>query len=383
MMSRNHDVSLQTLSAADGFLAGLIYLSAMRQATTQRQVGDSFTNAGQTWKWLDGIWFNLENIQNNIFQLVPRLGLSGIDNTLDSFISPVIFFQVAVLSLRSALIGQPPSTLGDVVALYCLSHVVSCHLRSSHNSATIDTQLDISQWENAVDSYDHRQAFASLIQALFPAITTPASPSSFLDPATADYNDALHFMATYQAPFEPPPREVDLFESDTEYSDAAPDLLSLFGPQPMDQEAQNNRYTFIGETGFQTSAPLAPHGSALVANFTLFLEQCGDLFQNLSGRLVTAKHQYSPLSALDRVRAQNNDVSSNLQRMRQDGSFQDPSSIGILSIVDTFTQLGYLQTPKDVQEYMIIVGKVQRPKIEEELGASDAKPRKLFPTENM
>ncbi|KAG5751852.1 hypothetical protein H9Q70_005485 [Fusarium xylarioides] len=43
--------------------------------------------------------------------------------------------------------------------------------------------------------------------------------------------------------------------------------------------------------------------------------------------------------------------------MRQDDSFQDPFSLGILSIVDTFIQLGYLQTAEDVQEYMIMVGK--------------------------
>ncbi|EXA46506.1 hypothetical protein FOVG_03874 [Fusarium oxysporum f. sp. pisi HDV247] len=225
-------------------------------------------------------------------------------------------------------------------------------------SVISNTQLGIDQWENAIGRYDHRQAFASLIWALFPEIMTPPPPSSFLDPVTADYNDALHFMAMYQdAPFEPPPREGDLIGNALEYRNAAPNLFSLSGSQPTDQEAHNDRYTFMGETAFQTLAPLDPHGSALVANFTLFLEQCGDLFLVLSGRWVKAKHQYSPSSALNRARPQSNDVSSYLQRMRQDGSFQDPSSMGILSIVDTFILLGYLQTPEDVQEYMIIVGK--------------------------
>ncbi|KAH7202584.1 hypothetical protein BKA60DRAFT_612277 [Fusarium oxysporum] len=348
MMSWNPVVSLQTLSAVDGFLAGLIYLTATKQATTQGRATYSFTHAGQTWKYLDAIWLNLESVRNRMLELVPRLGLRGIDNTLDSFISPVRFFQTAVLSLRNTLIGRPPSTLGDIVALFCLSHVVSRHLRSSHDSAISDTRLCIDQWGNAISKCDHRRAFASLIRALFPEIMTPPPPSSFLDPVSADNNDALHFMAIYQdAPFEPPPREVDLIGNALEYSDAAPNLLSLSGSQPTDQEAHNDRYTFIGGTGFQTLAPLDPHGSALVTNLTLFLEQCGDLFQILSGRWVTAKHQYSPSSALNRARPQSNDVSSYLQRMRQDGSFQDPSSMGILSIVDTFIQLGYLQTPED------------------------------------
>ncbi|EXM23925.1 hypothetical protein RAB80_008897 [Fusarium oxysporum f. sp. vasinfectum] len=386
-MSWNPVVSLQTLSAVDGFLAGLIYLTATKQATTQGRATYSFTHAGQTWKYLDAIWLNLESVRNRMLELVPRLGLRGIDNTLDSFINPVLFFQAAILSLRNTLIGRPPSTQGDILALYCLSHAVSRHLRTSHNSAMNDTQLYIDQWENAISRYDHRQAFASLIRVLFPEIANPSPPSSFLDPVTADYNDPLHFTSMYQdAPFELPPPEGGLIGCPLEYSNVTPNLLSLSGSQPADQAAQNDRYTFTGETqliGFQSLVPLDPHGSALVTNLTLFLEQCGDLFQILSGRWVTAKHRYSPSSALNRARPQSNDVSSYLQRMRQDGSFQDPSSMGILSIVDTFIQLGYLQTPEDVQEYMIIVGKVQRRKIEDKYSATDTSLRKLCPIEYM
>ncbi|KAL5594955.1 hypothetical protein FOVSG1_008644 [Fusarium oxysporum f. sp. vasinfectum] len=362
MMPGNPAVSLQTLSAADGFLAGLMCLSATKQATAQGRATDHFTHARQSWKCLEIIWINLESVQVRTLELVPRLGLRGIDNTLDSFISPILFFQAAALSLRNTLIGQPPSTLGNIVALFCLSHAVSRHLRCSHHPAISDTGLCIDQWGNAISKYGHRQAFTSLIRALFPEIMTPPLRSTFLDPVTADYSDSLPFMSIYQdAPFEPPPREGDLIGNALEHSDATPNLLSLSGSQPTDQEAHNDRYTFIWETGF----PSDPHGSALVTNLTLFLEQCGDLFQILSGRWVTAKHQYSPSSALNWARPQSNDVSSYLQRMRQDGSFQDPSSMGILSIVDTFIQLGYLRTPEDVQEYMIIVGKVQRRKVED------------------
>ncbi|EWG41429.1 hypothetical protein FVEG_03551 [Fusarium verticillioides 7600] len=357
-MSVNPGVSLQTLSAADGFLAGLIYLSATEQATVQNRATGLFTSTSQSWRYLEGIWFNLQSVQNRMLEMAPRLGLNGIDDTLDSFFRPVLFFKATVLSLRNTLIGQPPSTLGDVVALFCLSHVVSRHLGSSHISGISNTQLGIGQWENAIRRYDHRQAFASLTRALFPEITTPAPHPSFLDLATVDYNDTIHFMAMYQdAPFESPSREDILIGEVLECSDATPTSLSLSDFQPTDQAAQNDRYTLIGKTGLQTLVPLDPHGSALVANFTLFLEQCGDLFQNLSGRWVTAKHQYAPLSALNQARAQNNDVSSYLQRMRQDELLQDPSSIGLLCIVDTFVQLGYLQTPEDVQDYMIIVGK--------------------------
>lgn len=222
--------------------------------------------------------------------------------------------------------------------------------------------------------YDHLQAFAGLMRALFPELTTPAPSSSLLDPITVDYSDPLDFMSLYQDA-ELPPREGDLIGCLLEYSDATLNLLSLSASQPTDQAVQNNRYTFIGETqltGFQTLAPLDPHGSALVTNLTLFLEQCGDLFQILSGRWITTKHQYSPSSAtLNQARPQYNDVMPCIQRIRQAESFQEPFSLGIVAIVDTFIQLGYLQTPEDVQEYMIVVGKVQKRKINDECSATD------------
>ncbi|WKT46826.1 hypothetical protein QSH57_011700 [Fusarium oxysporum f. sp. vasinfectum] len=358
-MSGNPDVSLQTLSAADGFLAGLIYLRTAKQATTQNRATDSFTHAGRTWKYLDAIWFSLESVRNRMLELVPRLGLRGIDNTLDSFINPVLFFQAAVLSLRNTLIGQPSSSLGDVLAFYCLSHVVSCQLRSRQNSAISDTQLCIDQWGNTISKHDHRQAFSKLIRALFPELANPSPVSNFFDPV-ADYSDLLHFIHR-NGPFElQPMQDDDLVGYPLEYSDATHNMLSLPDSRITDGAPQKGCYAFSGEIPRampQTSAPLGPHGSALVTNLTLFLGQCGDLFQILSGLWVTAKYQYSPSSALKQARAQSGDVKPCTQHMRQDESFQDPFSLGILSIVDTFIQLGYLQTLEDVQEYMILVGK--------------------------
>jgi hypothetical protein len=364
MESTDPDVSLQTLSAADGFLAGLIYLNATKQATAQSRITKPFVpHQLQSWKYLEDIWIDLENARKRLLRLILARGIEGIDITLNSFVDPVMFFQAAVLSLRNTLIGQPPSTLGDVLALYCLSHAISCQLRSSHNSAISNAQFYIDQWENAISRYDHRQAFANLIEALHPEIANPSPASSFLDPVTSDYSDPL--FAYQDAPFElPPVQDDDLTGYPSDCSNTAPDLLSLSGSRPTDQTAQNNCCISSGEiplTRPQTSAPLGPHGSALVTNLTLFLGQCGELFQILSGRWVTAKHLHSPSSAtLNQARPQGNDFKSCIQRMRQDESIQDPFSLGILAIVDTFIQLGYLQTPKDVQEYMIIVGKVRR-----------------------
>ncbi|KAF4334303.1 hypothetical protein FBEOM_11866 [Fusarium beomiforme] len=345
MEAVNPKVSLQTLSAADGLLAGLLYLHTLRQAAAQCRITVPFIpQRFHSWKWLEDLSLHLENVREGILNLIPILGLKGMDATLDSFVDPATFFQATVLSLRNALIGQPPSSLGDVVALY----------------STGDTQPYIDQWQNAISRYDHRQAFANLIEALFPEITK-SSPAS-----TADYSDPGHFI--YQdTPFEiPQVQGNDLMGFNLACSDAKHGLLAV--PDLM----QNDCFIFSGEiqpAGPQTSA-LGPCGSALVTNLVLFLEQGGELFQVLSGRWVTAKHQYVPSSTtLNLCRLQGNDVKSCIQCMRQGESFQDPSSLGILSIVDLFIKLGYLQTPEDVQEYMIIVGKVRRRIIENEYSA--------------
>ncbi|KAG5772147.1 hypothetical protein H9Q72_001553 [Fusarium xylarioides] len=295
-----------------------------------------------------------------MLELTHRLGFRGMDNTLDSFINPVLFFQAAVLSLRNTLIGQPSSTLGEVVALFCLSHVVSCQLRNNQNPAAGDTQLWFDQWGNTISKYDHRQAFFKLVRALFPELANPSPASNSFDPATTDYSNLLDFINRNGSFEQRPIQDGNLAGYPLEYHDATRNMFSLPLFRHADDAPPNGFCAFGGEIPLetpQTSAPFGPHGSALVTNLTLFLDQCGDLFQMLSGLWVTAKHQYSPLSALNRTRPQNNDVCLYLQRMRQDDSFQDPFSLGILSIVDTFIQLGYLQTPEDVQEYMIMVGK--------------------------
>ncbi|KAF5582709.1 hypothetical protein FPCIR_9380 [Fusarium pseudocircinatum] len=362
MGSMAPDVSLQTLSAADGLLAGLIYLSTAKQATAQSRITKPFLPHNlQSWKHLEVILINLENVRQRLRALVLSQGLEGIDVAPNSFENPFVFFQVAISSLRNTLIGQPPSTLIDVLALYCLSHVVSYHLRSSHNSVIFNTQLCIDQWANTIIEYDHQQAFVNLIQTVFPEIPSPTLASHFCNAATSDYTDPL-YSAYNDAPFElSPVHDYGLISHPPACSSALSDCLSLPEFTCKDQAARNNSHITSGEiplTRPQTSALLGPCGSALVINLKLFLEQRGELFQILSGRWVTAKHQYSPSSAiLDQARAQCNDVISCIQRMRQGESFQEPFSLGILAIVDLFTRLGYLQTPEDIQEYMIIVGK--------------------------
>ncbi|RKL29006.1 hypothetical protein BFJ72_g12230 [Fusarium proliferatum] len=365
------DVSLQTLSAADGLLAGLIYLSATNQVTAQSRVPKPFVPHNlQSWKHLEVIWINLENVRQRLRALVLCQGVEGIDVAPNSFVDPFVFFQVAISSLRNILIGQPPSTLIDVLALYCLSHVVSYHLRSSHNSVICNTHLCIDQWTNAITRDDHQQTFANLIQPLFSEIPNPALASHFCDPATSDFTDPL-YSVYHDEPFElSPVHDYGLISYPPGSSNAISDCLGLPNSRCADQAARKNSHITSGEIPLarpQTSALLCPCGSALVTNLKLFLEQCGELFQILSGRWVTAKHQYSPSSAiLNQARTRCNDVISCIQRMRQGDSFQEPFSLGILAIVDIFTQLGYLQTPEDIQEYMIIVGKVWICKFEDE-----------------
>lgn len=45
--------------------------------------------------------------------------------------------------------------------------------------------------------------------------------------------------------------------------------------------------------------------------------------------------------------------------MRQNELSLDATFSAIISVVDKFIQLGYLRTTEDVQEYMLIIGKVE------------------------
>ncbi|KAI1038905.1 hypothetical protein LB503_007928 [Fusarium chuoi] len=83
-------------------------------------------------------------------------------------------------------------------------------------------------------------------------------------------------------------------------------------------------------------------GSAIVSNLICFLTQCGDLLHDL----------YSCIAFTQGGSEAKNVVNACVQRLKNDYACQNASTGGILSIVERFVALGYLQTTEELRKYM-------------------------------
>lgn len=99
-------------------------------------------------------------------------------------------------------------------------------------------------------------------------------------------------------------------------------------------------------------------GSTIVSNLICYLTECGDLLHVFSGRGVTVNNLYSCIAFTQGGSEAKNRVDCCVQRLKSGGSSQNPCMAGILSIVERFVALGYLQTPEELLKYMLCVGRV-------------------------
>ncbi|KAM0245547.1 hypothetical protein ACHAP5_005354 [Fusarium lateritium] len=115
----------------------------------------------------------------------------------------------------------------------------------------------------------------------------------------------------------------------------------------------------VGST-HHTSSLADLQGSAIMLNITRFLENCGDSIQIFSGRelSVTAKDLRSCVAFNQKGFAAKNLITTSfIQPLRECEICKEPSIPGILSIVDRFVDLGYLQTTGEVRDYMLFVAR--------------------------
>ncbi|KAH7218870.1 hypothetical protein DER44DRAFT_758859 [Fusarium oxysporum] len=355
MGTANHKSCIRAVSAADGLLASLLYLNQATPVMDQRPNAGLFILQNlDSWASLYEIRINLERCRNRLIKTIPALGLEGLDTTLDSFISPIRFYEAAIFSFRNTLTGLSPDTLGNVVALCSLSHITSRYLHIKGNRIIHNILPDISLWRNTICNHEHRQAFSDLIEVLWSDATRP--PYRILNPfpfqASVEIGNPLH--STYQAV----PSNIPVAQNESVWDEF---LASLdFFAIPDRQAEQNNHADSDGIqlAGFQIPDLHRLQGSAIITNLTYFLEDCGELVHILSGRGITAKDLHSYVSFNQNGSEIKNRINSSyIQPLQQDDSFKDSSVLGILSIVDRFVDLGYLQSIDEVREYMIIVGK--------------------------
>ncbi|KAF4445664.1 hypothetical protein F53441_10613 [Fusarium austroafricanum] len=356
----NQRSHVRALSAADGFLAGLIYLTATRATITQ-DAHNAGAQHNETWECLNDICTTLQDYWSRLMEAIPTLSLK--DATLNSFMDPAVFLQAGVLSLRNTMTGHTLHTLEDIIALCILSRVTSCYFHNEGNSTTGDDFSRFDHWTNTL-SMEHQQVFNSLMKILWPETSNPF-PSVYSFQDLAEYNDSVNFNQS--ALIDLPLVHDDYLLNEllgSGLDDAVPDCLTQLDSQFADQTMQDNctdsertQATEPWTGDLPDQVDLGLQGLAIVTNLTDFLEECGDLLQILSGRGVTTRHMHSSTTSSQKRPEVEALVSSCRQRLRQNGSIQDASTSGILLVVDKFIDLGYLQTIEEVQEYILIIGK--------------------------
>ncbi|KAH7207243.1 hypothetical protein DER44DRAFT_810828 [Fusarium oxysporum] len=291
------------ISAVDGLLACLIYLK------TDSEMTDPFVH--DLCHHIDRYWERLGQISSP--QTTPNL-----PTLLNSFKSSTKFYEVAIFTFRNVLVGAKPDSFDAIFSLCSLSYIASCYLRNHDNCRGIDV------WRNAIRDPQERQIFSDLAGVVWPLGASTHQSSAL----------GLNFV-----------QDESLFSDLSNpfwVSDAIPDSPAAIG-------IENSQPTLSSLQDLQ--------GSAIVSNLICFLTECGELLHVFSGRGVTTKDLYSCIAFTQGGSEAKNVANACVKRLKRDETSQSPSTAGILSIVERFIALGYLQTPEELRKYMLCVGR--------------------------
>jgi hypothetical protein len=314
----------------------------------RRTIGQGFnTNAvfsknAQQWTIPHCVHSQLEESRHRLVNTMHSMDLTCLDNTLNSFVDPIPFYEAAVGSFHNTLLGQPPTTLGDIVALCAMSHVTSCCLNSTGNQISFGFDL----WRNAISNHEHRQPFDDLIKA------------ACLEPYLTALMDVSH---SQQFTFP-----VALYGN--EMSNEAPGLPWDLNLTTLNSffTSQNPHFSHIVRESTQLINSIqAPdlqslQGSPIVANLARFLEECGELPLSTRGATI---NKWFPIgtSKPAESRAKHSIERLYIQLLQDDECFNDPTAQGILSVVDRFIGVGYLRNISEIRDCLLLLGKVRLP----------------------
>jgi hypothetical protein len=317
------------ISAVDGLLACLIYLDK-----TGSEMTDTFH--GNLCHQIDRYWERIRQFEST--RTTPSL-----TTLFNSFNSSTQFYEVAIFTFRNVLVGAKPDSLNAIFSLCSLSYIASCCLRNHDNFC------DIEIWRNAIRDPHERQIFGDLAGVVWPqvsSISTDATLESQMPTVVR-----LGLSSHQNPPSQDSVLEFDFMQDEQLFSDMPNASWGL-------DSIPDSSFTSI-ESLQRTSSTLQDlQGSAIVSNLICFLTECGDLLHAFSGRGVTTKDLYSCIAFTQKGSEAKNMVNSCVQRLQSDDASQNPSTVGIISIVERFVALGYLQTPEELRKYMLCVGRV-------------------------
>lgn len=341
----------------DGLLAILIYFNETKSFTDPQTL-----HSHKYWGLVHGIRATLDCYWQRLISVTPAQELPGLETLLRSFPTPMRFYEAAIFTFRNTLTGPKPESLDTVIALCILSHVTSSYLSQLHGSINCDLSFDSNVWRGAIEDLEHRQTFSHLIGVLFPETSVLSSchtaqsfpPARVLDlpSSTPHQNEAAEAVSP----------TIFTIEDDSLTYDMPDRLWGYFDTED-EYTATPNSHAMVGVGSAHHTSSLADlQGSAIMLNIARFLEECGESMHIFSGRGLTAKDLRSCVVFNQQGFATKSHISTSfIQPLREYGICKEPSISGILSIVDRFVDLGYLQTIGEVRDYMLFVGRVDQP----------------------
>ncbi|KAM0233243.1 hypothetical protein ACHAPO_007322 [Fusarium lateritium] len=333
-MAITHPTLVGTLSRAEGFLACLIWINSTRAIVgDDLHANPTFFQDAEQAAVLQKVYSQLEKTRLRLVDATHSITLACREDTLNSFENPTSFYETAVSGFHNTLLGLPPSALGDVVALCAMSHAISCCLYSTHNFVEFEPFSNFGPWRNAISNQEHRQPFDDLIKA------------ACLEPYLTDL-----------AKMYPVPQcSNDMFDGALELSWDS-DLIPLNSFLASENEDGSRN---VSESS-QAPDLQSLQGSSIVANLFHFLEQCGGpLFKLFSrGAMGNMWHCIGTSVSSPAASGDEHDLERlYMQILRDDASLKDPIIQGILSVVDRFVDLGYLQSADEMRDYLLLLGK--------------------------
>ncbi|SCO85971.1 uncharacterized protein FRV6_10098 [Fusarium oxysporum] len=307
------------ISSIDGLLACLIYLDKTGSEMTDLFVCNLCDQSARYWERLR--------------QIASTQTMHSLTTLFDSFKSSTQFYEVAIFTFRNVLVGAKPGSLSAIFPLCSLSYIASCCLRNHDNFGGIEV------WRNVIRDPEERQTFSDLADIIWPQV----SPISVDDTLKSQMPTTIKLGAsTHQnPPTQSSALELDFMQGESLFNDLPNQSWGL--------DAMPDLSVAIGIDNSQpTSSSLQDlQGSAIISNLICFLAECGELLHVFSGRGVTAKDLYSCVAFTQGGSEVKNLVNSCPQRLQSEGASRNASTAGIVSIVERFVALGYLQTPEE------------------------------------
>ncbi|KIL84863.1 hypothetical protein FAVG1_11733 [Fusarium avenaceum] len=319
----------------DGLLASLIYLDKTKLFADLQII-----QSHKHWGFVQDIRSALDWYWDRLISVTLAQELPGREALLRSFPTPMSFYEAAIFTFRNTLTGLKPESLDAVIALCILSHVALSNLRQLHGSVDCDLYLDNNVWRDTIQDLGHRQTFSRLIEILFP--------------------ETLPLVSRHTAQPLPPARALDLPSSTPHQNEAAEALPPTIFTIEDDMAIYDMLDSFLGCSGAVDTYPATPSSHAMVGVGTAHhtSKQCGESMLIFSGRGLTAKDLRSCVAFNQQGFATKNLITASfIQPLRKYDICKEPSILGILSIVDRFVDLGYLQTICEVRDYMLFVGR--------------------------